>query len=233
MIDLYGMFGPNVRKVGIMLEELGADYTLHHAASFHGEQFTPEFLAQNPPGKIPVLIDHDKGGGVPVYESGAILIYLAETYNALLPPPGQARYEVLEWLMVQMAAIGAMFGEHNHFQLLGAQSNAQAAARYRSQTETLYRQLEERLAARGWFAGNAYSIADIAIYPCASYLEQHGFAPAAYPRLMRWRETVGARPAVGRMMQRFAAACSEPASHNAPPGRVFRRPPAGLSTARA
>jgi GST-like protein len=237
MIDLYGMFSPNVRKVGIMLEELGLEYTLHHVAVFRGDQFTPEFLATNPLGKVPVIIDHGHGDGMPIYESGAILFYLAETYNALLPPPGMARYEVMEWLMVQMAAIGPMFGQHNHFQLLGAQSNAYAAARYRTQCEILYRHLEERLATREWFAGGAYSIADIAIYPWAGYLEQHGFAPASHPNLLRWREAVGARPAVSRMMQRFGAAFDEQHTRrNATPeqldrffGRTEQNPPADFS----
>jgi glutathione S-transferase len=137
MIELHGMFSPNVRKVGIMLEELELDYTLHHVAVFRGDQFEPEFRALNPLGKVPVLVDHDRGDGMPVFESGAILFYLAETYHALLPAHGMARYEVMEWLMVQMAAIGPMFGQHNHFQLLGAQAEPYAAARYRTQAETL------------------------------------------------------------------------------------------------
>jgi GST-like protein len=113
---------------------------------------------------------------------------------------------VLEWLMAQMAGIGPMFGQHNHFQLLGDQAEPYAAARYRTQAERLYRVLDDRLAAREWVAGDAYSIADIAIFPWAGYLEQHGFAPAAHPALLRWRDKIGARPAVGRMITRFAEA---------------------------
>jgi GSH-dependent disulfide-bond oxidoreductase len=209
MIELYGMFSPNVRKIGIMLEELGCDYTLHHVAVFRGDQFELAFQAMNPLSKVPVLIDHERGGGVPIYESGAILIYLAETYGALLPADGMARYEVLEWLMVQMAGIGPMFGQHNHFQLLGAKAEPYAAARYRTQAQTLYRRLDERLATREWIAGGAYSIADIAIFPWAGYMEQHGFDPAAHPHLMRWRGAIAARPAVTRMQQRFGTAFSE------------------------
>ena len=206
MIQLYGMQSPNVRKVGILLEELGLDYALKHVAVFGGEQFEPEFVALNPASKVPVLVDPVKGEGQPVIESGAILIYLAETYgegDVFLPASGMARYEVLSWLMVQMASVGPMFGQYNHFQLLREQAEPYAAARYRGQSERLYRLLDERLSTRSWLAGDDYSIADIATYPWALYLEQHGFDPEQHPHLLRWRETIDARPAVARSWQRF------------------------------
>jgi GST-like protein len=205
MIELFGMGSPNVRKVGIMLEELGLDYRLRHVAVFRGDQFDPAFRAISPLGKVPVLVDHSKNSGKPIFESGAILFYLAETYGSLLPSSGFSRYEVMEWLMVQMSAIGPMFGQHNHFQLLGLQAEPYAASRYRTQAELLYRRLDERLSSREWIAGDAYSIADIAIYPWSLYLEQHGFEPANHPSLMRWRDGIGAREAVKRSWARFAA----------------------------
>ena len=210
MIELYGMGSPNVRKVGIMLEELGLDYVLRHVAVFRGDQFEPAFLALSPLGKVPVLVDHTRGAGAPIIESGAILFYLAETYGALLPAAGMARYEVMSWLMVQMANIGPMFGQLNHFQLL-AQPDPYSAARYRSQAERLYRRLDERLSTRDWIAGDAYSIADIAIYPWALYLEQHGFDKGTHAALMRWRDKIGARAAVERSSERFAAAFNKEA----------------------
>jgi GST-like protein len=206
VIELYGMSSPNVRKVGIMLEELGIDYVLRHVAVFRGDQFEPAFLALNPLGKVPVLIDRTRGPGRPIYESGAILFYLAESYGAFLPSVGFARYEVMEWLMVQMSAIGPMFGQCNHFQLLGSQADPYATARYRTQAKLLYRRLDERLSTREWIAGDAYSIADMAIYPWSLYLEQHGFSPADHPALMRWRDVMGAREPVKRSWDRFAAA---------------------------
>lgn len=240
MIELYGMFSPNVRKVGIMLEELGCEYVLRHVAVFRGDQFEPSFLALNPVGKVPVLIDRERGDGMPIFESGAILIYLAETYGALLSGSGRVRYEVIEWLMVQMAGIGPMFGQLNHFQLLGAQADAYAAARYRSQSERLYRLLDERLSAREWIAGDDYSIADIAVYPWALYLEQHGFDPATHFGLLRWREKIGNRPAVKRMLERFTAAfskesletrrCATPAQLDRFFGRAPTSPPVDFSS---
>jgi GST-like protein len=201
---LYGMGSPNVRKVGILLEELGLDYRLEHVAVFGGEQFTSAFQALNPLGKVPVLVD--PANTAPLFESGAILFYLAEIHGAFLPAAGSARYEVMQWLMVQMAAIGPMFGQHTHFLSAQADRTSYAAIRYRAQAEKLYAQVDERLADREWIAGDAYSIADIAIYPWMLYLERHGFDPAAHPAMLRWRSMIDARPAVIRTAERFAAA---------------------------
>ncbi|WP_157215532.1 glutathione S-transferase family protein [Flavisphingomonas formosensis] len=207
-LTLYGMGSPNVRKVGIMLEELGLAYELRHVCVFSGEQFDPAFQALNPLGKVPVLVD--SAAGATIFESGAILFYLAERHGALLPAAGLARYETMQWLMVQMASIGPMFGQHTHFSLLPAGSEPYSAARYKAQAERLYRLLDDRLAVRDWIAGDAYSIADIATYPWALYLERHGFSPADHPALGRWAERIGARPAIARSAARFAEAFDVP-----------------------
>jgi len=209
MIELYGMQSPNVHKVGIMLEELGLEYQLKHVAVFRGDQFAAEFQALNPLNKVPVLIDGQRGEGRPVIESGAILIYLAETYGDLMPQTGMDRYEVLSWLMVQMSAVGPMFGQLNHFQILGEQADPYAATRYRNQCKRLYRLLDDRLAEREWIAGQSYSIADIAVFPWSRYLEQHGFAPEQHVSLVEWRSRIAKRTAVNRCIERFNEAFSK------------------------
>jgi len=204
---VYGMTSPNVRKVVIMLEELGLPYELRHVAVFKGEQFTPQFLALNPLGKVPVLID--PALGEPLAESGAILFWLAERSGAFLPGQGPARYAAMQWLMVQMASVGPMFGQLNHFNLLPPGGETYARGRYAAQAERLYGLLNDRLSGREWIAGDAYTIADIATHPWAHYLERHGFDPAAHPALLRWRNAIDARPAVARAAERMAAAFNE------------------------
>jgi GSH-dependent disulfide-bond oxidoreductase len=201
---LYGMNSPNVIKVVIMLEELGLAYELRHVAVFTGEQFAPDFLAMNPLGKVPVLVDPQLAH--PLAESGAILFWLAERSGRLLPPAGPARYEVMQWLMVQMASIGPMFGQLNHFRLLTKEREPYAYGRYFSQAQRLYGLLNERLRAQEWLAGGEYSIADIATYPWAQYLERHGFDAQQYPALLRWRNTIAQMPAVQRMEARTSGA---------------------------
>ena len=200
-ITLYGVMSPNVMKVAIMLEELGTPYQLRFVALFKGEQFSPEFLALNPLGKVPVVT----GGGLdhPLAESGAILIWLAERHGRFLPQNSYDRYEVLQWLMIQMSSIGPMLGQHTHFRLVPAGSEPYALARYRTMAEKLYRSLDERLVKREWLAGSAYSIADIATFPWAEYLERHDFPIGEYPHLQRWRDTIGKREAVARARTRI------------------------------
>ena len=200
MIELHGMGSPNVIKVAITLEEIGRPYELRYVAALQGANFAPEYLALNPLGKIPVIVDHDGAGpDQPIFESGAILIYLAETYAPeLLAPSGYARWEALKWLMVQMSVAGPMLGQVNHFQLIPSESKSYAAARYEDQAARVYGNYEKRLSACPWVAGDAYSIADIAMFPWAGYLERHGFNPEDYPNLIAWRDKISERRPVKR-----------------------------------
>jgi GST-like protein len=203
-VTLYGVMSPNVVKVVVMLEELMLRYELRHVALFKGEQFTPEFLTLNPLGKVPVIVDPALEH--PLAESGAILIWLAEQHGAFLPAKSADRYEVLQWLMIQMSSIGPMLGQFTHFRLLPEGSELYALGRYGSIAQRLYRLLDERLAEREWIAGSAYSIADIATFPWAEYLERHGLDAHDFPSMLRWREAIVQRPAVMRAKQRMAEA---------------------------
>lgn len=200
-LTLHGMNSPNVTKVVIMLEECGLDYVLNHVAVFKQEQFRPEFLALNPLGKVPVL--EDPRLGMPMAESGGILLYLAEREGRFLPTVQPARAEVMQWVMLQMANYGPMLGQLNHFRLvLASGTHPYAEARYAAAAEKLYRLLDERLVTNEWIAGGDYSIADMAMAPWANYLEPHGFDASAHPNLLRWRAAVHARPAVQRALAR-------------------------------
>ena len=208
-IVLHGMSSPNVTKVLLMLEECGLDYHFNHMNVFGGDQFDPAFLALSPLGKVPAL--EDPALGKPLVESGAILWWLAEREGRFLPGVDQpvSRAEVIEWLMIQMANIGPMLGQLNHFGIVPPDREDYSRARYRAIAEKLYRVLNERLTDREWIAGGAYSIADMAIYPWSDYLERHGFDPAIHPALVAWRQRIAARPAVQRVIQRVARLVEE------------------------
>jgi GSH-dependent disulfide-bond oxidoreductase len=199
-VELYGMGSPNVRKISIMLEEVGQPYVFHHVEVFRSGQFSPAFRGLNPNGKVPVLVDRSRGEPIVIFESAAILIYLAEKHGAFLARQEPARSHTLQWLMIQACNVGPLLGQLNHFLLAAPTASDYALERYRREGERLYRLLDQRLATQDNLAGAAYSIADIATYPWALYLERHGFAPEDYPHLAAWREKVGARPAVRRGM---------------------------------
>ena len=198
-IVLHGMNSPNVIKVVLMLEELGLEYRLNHVAVFKGDQFSDAFRRLNPLGKVPVL--EDPRLGIPLAESGAILLWLAEREGKFLPIDQPARAEAMQWLMIQMANVGPMLGQFTHFNLVPEGSQPYARARYAAIAERLYRVLDERLRGRDYLAGD-YSIADMASQPWAYYLERHGFDAAAHPALVEWRERIAARPAVVRALAR-------------------------------
>nr|AAC43335.1 unknown [Burkholderia cepacia] len=201
MIELYTWGTPNGRKVSIALEELGLAYNVHPVDIMKGDQFTAGFLALNPNNKIPVIKDSDSLDGQPItlFESGAILVYLADKTQRLLPVSGIARYETLQWLMFQMGGIGPMFGQTHHFRRYAVQEKY-SLDRYTAETHRLYGVLNKRLAQSEFVAGKEYSIADIAIYPWVSRFELHQLDWADVPHVRRWYDAVGARPAVRRGM---------------------------------
>jgi GSH-dependent disulfide-bond oxidoreductase len=197
MIDFYTFTTPNGRKVSIMLEEVGLPYTPHVIDIRKGDQFTPEFVAINPNSKIPAIVDQDNG--LAMFESGAILIYLAEKAGKFLPTETRARFQVLEWLMLQMGSIGPMFGQLNHFRSYAPEHIPYAINRYETETLRLYSVLDKQLAEHEFVCGD-YSIADMAIYPWVAIYEFQGLTLDQHPHLKRWVETIAQRPAVQKGM---------------------------------
>jgi GSH-dependent disulfide-bond oxidoreductase len=197
MIDLYTFTTPNGRKISIILEELGLEYTVHKIDITKGEQFTSEYIAINPNSKIPAIVDRDND--LALFESGAILLYLAEKTGKLLPKETKARFQVIEWLMFQMGGIGQMFGQYNHFNHYAPEKIAYAIDRYQKETLRLYGVLDIQLA-KSEYISNDYSIADIAIYPWIAAHEFMKLSLDEYPNLQRWYELLKQRPAVAKGM---------------------------------
>lgn len=198
MIDLYTFPTPNGRKVSILLEELEISYNVHKVDITKGEQFSPDFVEINPNSKIPAIIDNESE--ITIFESGAILMYLAEKTGKLLPQEPKSRYQVMEWLMFQMASVGPMFGQFNHFNRFAPEKVPYAIARYEQETLRLYGVLDRQLADRLYIAGEDYSIADIALYPWVASYEFMGLSLEKHPHLKRWVELLQERPAVQRGM---------------------------------
>jgi GST-like protein len=203
MITLYTWATPNGHKISIALEELGLAYEVRTVDITRGEQFDPGFLTISPNNMIPAIIDDEGPGGTPValFESGAILIYLAEKTGRLLPGDPRARYETLQWLMMQMGSIGPMLGQAHHFRRFAPERIPYATERYTKEAGRLYGVLDKRLADHEWLAGSQYSIADIATYPWLARHEWQGIDLAAFPNVRRWFDTIAARPAVQRGME--------------------------------
>jgi GST-like protein len=201
MIQLYTWGTPNGKKVSIMLEEVGLPYEVHPVNLAKGEQMTPEYLAINPNNKIPTIIDRDGPGGQPLklFESGAILMYLAEKTGKLWPKDMRKRYEVIQWLMFQMGGVGPMFGQANYFFRL-AEKVPYAIERFHKEALRLYGVLDGELGQREYLAGE-YSIADIATYPWVGRHEIHQVKLEQFPNVKRWFDTISARPAVERGME--------------------------------
>ena len=202
MIELYSWATPNGHKIHIMLEETGLPYNVHGVDIGRGDQFKPEFLAFSPNNKIPAIIDTEGPEGKPIsiFESGAILIYLAEKTGKFLPADAHGRYAVLEWLMFQMGSIGPMFGQANHFRAYAPEKIPYAIDRYTNEASRLYGVMDRRLADHAYVAGD-YSIADIAIFPWMRYGDRRGVNVEEFPNVKRWFESIDARPAVKRGLE--------------------------------
>ncbi len=200
MIDLHYWPTPNGWKVSIMLEETGLPYRLVPVNIGRGEQFKPDFLAMSPNNRMPAIVDHDPPGGgepVSVFESGAILVYLAEKTGQFQPEDLRGRYEVLQWVMWQMGGLGPMAGQAHHFRQYATEKLPYAIDRYTKEVNRLYGVMNKRLADRDYLAG-AYSIADMAAWPWVVPWKNQGQQLSEFPHLERWFEAVKARPAVER-----------------------------------
>ena len=204
MIELYSAATPNGQKIHIMLEEVGLAYRVEWVDIAKGEQFKPEFLKISPNNKIPAIVDHDGPDGRPVtvFESDAILLYLAEKTGRFLPSAPRARLEVLQWLFWQIGGFGPMLGQAHHFNAYAPERIRYAMDRYTNEAGRLYSVLDRRLAGRDYVAGD-YSIADMAIFPWCRLYERQGLRIEDFPHVMRWFETVAARPAVAEDMARL------------------------------
>jgi GSH-dependent disulfide-bond oxidoreductase len=200
MIELHHVLTPNGHKVTILLEELGLPYEARVYNMLEGEHLTPEFRRINPNGRLPALIDHDPpGGGAPfaVFETGAMLVYLAEKAGRLLPPDPRGRSLTLQWLMWQVAGLGPMHGQAHHFVRYAPESIDYALARYLNEARRLLDVMDRRLEQVDYLA-EAYSIADIACWPWVRAIHAIGIPMGDYPALQRWFARVGERPAVQR-----------------------------------
>jgi GST-like protein len=204
MIDLYYWTTPNGHKITMFLEETGLAYRIVPVDIGSGAQFEPAFLAISPNNRIPAIVDHapaDGGASLSVFESGAILVYLAEKSGRLLPQQLRGRVEVMQWLFWQMAGLGPMAGQNHHFSRYAPEKIAYAIERYVRETRRLYAVLDRRLADRPFIAGE-YSIADIAAYPWIVPHERQGQKLEDFPHLRRWFDTIRERPATVRAYEK-------------------------------
>ena len=200
MLEVYSWATPNGHKVHIMLEECELPYQVHAVDIAAGQQFLPDFLAISPNNKIPALVDSDgpDGSSMSLFESGAILLYLAGKTNRFMPNSVRGKYEVLQWLMFQMGGVGPMLGQAHHFRIYATQKIEYAINRYTNEAKRLYGVMDKQLANNKYIAGDQYTIADMAIYPWLRSWKNQGIDWTDYPRLKAWFDEVSARPAVQR-----------------------------------
>ena len=206
MIDVYSWPTPNGHKVHIMLEECGLPYAAHAVDIGAGAQFEPAFLAISPNNKIPAIVDPDGPDGAPMslFESGAILVYLAGKTGRFLPGSTRGKYEALQWLMFQMGGLGPMLGQANHFRNQAKERVPYAIDRYTTEAQRLYGVLDRQLALNDYVAGSTYTIADIAIWPWLRSWKNQGIELDRFPNVRAWFEAIGNRPAVQRGVQVLA-----------------------------
>jgi GST-like protein len=203
LIDLYTWSTPNGRKVSIMLEELALPYNVHPIDIGKGDQFGAEFVAIDPNSKIPAIVDSEGPDGKPyaLFESGAILLYLADKTGRFLPQKKAGRFESIQWLMFQMGGVGPMFGQVHHFLRAAPEPVPYAIERYSKETRRLYGVMDKHFANHEWLAAGEYSVADMATYPWVARHEWHKVELADFPNVKRWFDAIGSRPAVQRGMQ--------------------------------
>jgi GSH-dependent disulfide-bond oxidoreductase len=199
VIELFTSETPNGWKISIALEEMGLPYEYRHIRLSKREQKEPWYLKLNPNGRIPTIIDHDNDDFV-VFESGAILIYLAEKTGKFIPHEPFARYETLQWVILQVANLGPMSGQHVHFSRFAGPGNDYSAKRYRTQVLKLFDVYEQRLTAQPYVTGNDYTIADIAAWPWLRNFELLAIDPGKYPTVKKWVDKIAARDAVKRAL---------------------------------
>ena len=206
MIEVYSWATPNGHKVHIMLEECGLPYRAIPVNIGTGDQFAPDFLAISPNNKIPAIVDPDGPEGAPIslFESGAILLYLASKTGRFLPASTTARYEMLQWLMFQMGGVGPMLGQAHHFRMYAPEKLPYAIDRYTNEAKRLYGVMDRRLAKSKYIAGAEYTIADIAVFPWLRSWKNQGIDWDDYPHLKGWFDEIGARPAVKRGVEVLA-----------------------------
>ena len=200
MIDVYSWATPNGHKVHIMLEECGLPYAAHAVDISAGEQFSPDFLAISPNNRIPAITDPDGPDGEPIslFESGAILLYLAGKTGRFLPRSTRAKYEALQWLMFQMASVGPMLGQTHHFRAYAPEKVDYAINRFSNEARRLYGVMDKQLATNDYIAGKEYTIADMAVWPWLRSHERQGIDLGEFPNVKAWFEAIGNRPAVQR-----------------------------------
>ena len=206
MIDVFSWATPNGHKVHIMLEECGLPYRVIPVDIGAGDQFKPDFLAISPNNRIPAITDPDGPDGKPIslFESGAILVYLAAKTGRFMPDTDRGKYEVLQWLMFQMGGVGPMLGQNHHFRLYAPDKLEYAIKRYTNEARRLYGVIDRRLERSEYLGGSDYSIADIATFPWLRNWERQGIVLADYPRLTAWFEKIADRPAVQRGVNMLA-----------------------------